>query len=141
MLHSPASHHPLVSTAPGKCSLSLSIAQEQIRAGNRVRGAVLQGPGLNWFVEAKGQQDPATFTDKTSLGGAQGSPHHSAMSSGITISILSLLQRAALLSAVCSGGSSCARSCASGHKNICLDPWSYSSSLLNLYSCRYLGWF
>lgn len=45
-------------------------------------------------MEAKGQQDPATSTDKTSSDRAQGFPSHSGMSSGITISILSsVLQR------------------------------------------------
>lgn len=113
----------------------------EIRPGNGVsRGRTAPGLRIKLGCGGKGSAGPCHFYRQN---GAQGSPSHSGMSSGITISILSsVLQRVALLSALCSGGSSCARkSCPSGHKNICWDPWSYSSSVLYLHGCRYFGSF
>lgn len=91
------------------------------------------GPRIKLGCGGKESAGPCHFHRQNQLGRSTEIPTQSGMSSRITINILSLLHRAALLSAVCSGGSSCARrGCASGHKNICLDPLSYSSSLLNL---------
>lgn len=131
----PSTHHPLVSTAPGNCSLSLSIVWGQIRAGNGVRGAVLlQGP--NWDVEAK-SAGSCHFYRQNQLG-REHRDLHLTQEWALWSQLAFCLYCTVLLSAVCSGGSSCAgRNCASGHKNVSLDPWSYSSALLSLHICRY----